>query len=79
MKNRLTNNYKKKQKQSDQGFLRYTTIAYQLIAIIAVGFLAGYFLDRFTGWTFPVFKIILSFGSVIAALYIIVKKLLNEK
>ncbi len=46
---------------------------------MALGFIAGYFLDRFTGWSFPVFKVVCSFGSVLVALYMIYKELMNDK
>jgi F0F1-type ATP synthase assembly protein I len=59
--------------------LKYFSIAYQIIACIALGFIAGYFLDRFTGWSFPVFKVVCSFGSVLVALYMIYKELMNDK
>lgn len=72
MKNLLPNNFKRK--PSDSGYLRYTSLAYQIIATIAVGFAAGYFLDRLTGWTFPVFKVVLSFGAVIISLYNLIKE-----
>ncbi|MBK9731855.1 MAG: AtpZ/AtpI family protein [Chitinophagaceae bacterium] len=59
--------------------MKYFSIAYQIIACIALGFIAGYFLDKWSGWTFPVFKVVLSFGSVLLALYIIYKELMNDK
>jgi len=39
----------------------------------------GFILDRLTGWSFPVFKLIFSFGGVIVALYLIFKKLMKKK
>ncbi|HUM48357.1 MAG TPA: AtpZ/AtpI family protein [Chitinophagales bacterium] len=59
--------------------MKYFSIAYQIIACIAVGFLAGYFLDKLTGWTFPVFKVVCSFGSVLMALYMIYKEVMGNK
>ncbi|MBA2421701.1 MAG: AtpZ/AtpI family protein [Chitinophagales bacterium] len=79
MKNLFRSNFRKKQRLSDSGYLFYTSIAYQLIAIISVGFLVGFILDRLTGWSFPVFKLIFSFGGVIVALYLIFKKLMKKK
>ncbi|MBA2406509.1 MAG: AtpZ/AtpI family protein [Chitinophagales bacterium] len=79
MKSRFRSNSRKKPKLSDSGYLLYTSIAYQLIATISVAFIVGYILDRLSGWPFPVFKLIFSFGGVIVALYSIFKKLMKKK
>jgi F0F1-type ATP synthase assembly protein I len=79
VKNLFRSNSRKKPKPSDTGYLQYTTIAYQLIATISLGILAGYLLDRLTGWSFPVFKVVCSFGAVLVALYIVFKRLMKNK
>ena len=53
-------------------------MAFQMLAIILLGVFGGFKLD---GWlhTRPVFTLILSFGSVILAIYSVTKDLLNKK
>lgn len=80
MKNQLPSNSRKKQSDSEDSsdkfaFARYTNIIYQLIGVIAIAFGAGYLLDRTFNLSFPVFKLIFSFGGVILALYLVFKEL----
>jgi F0F1-type ATP synthase assembly protein I len=49
-----------------------------LIGTIALAFAAGYLLDKVLNLSFPVFKVIFSFGGVILALYLVFKEL-NRK
>ena len=79
MKNRFRNSSKKKQRPFDPGYLQYTSIAYQLVAIILAGIVAGYLLDKWVATTFPVFKLICSFGAVIVALYFLFKRLMKKR
>jgi F0F1-type ATP synthase assembly protein I len=66
-----------KNQSSDSG--RYTSIAIQMLAIILAGVLGGYFLDKFLELKFHVFLVILSFLSVILAIYFVVKDLIKKK
>ena len=83
MRNLLRSNSKKKPSDSSEetpvsGYIRYTNIIYQLIGVIAVAFAIGYLLDYLLHLSFPVFKLIFSFGGVILALYLVFKEL-NKK
>jgi ATP synthase protein I len=59
-------------------YARFSSIAFQMLAIILLGVFGGYKLD---GWlnTLPVFTVILSLLSVVIAIYSVVKDLLNTK
>jgi F0F1-type ATP synthase assembly protein I len=59
-------------------YARYSSIAFQMLAIILLGVFGGYKLD---GWlnTIPVFTVLLSLLSVVIAIYSVVKDLLNNK
>ena len=68
---------KKNQKSSKnkgvQDFAKYSSIAFQMIAIILVATWGGIKLDELTGFEKPVFTIILSLLGVFAAIYTIVR------
>jgi F0F1-type ATP synthase assembly protein I len=59
-------------------YARYSSIAFQMLAIILLGVFGGYKLD---GWlnTAPVLTVIFSLLSVVIAIYSVVKDLLNNK
>ena len=92
MKNPLRNSSKKKPSDSLSseeaekdsrvpeiyGFAKYSNIIYLMIGAIAVAFGAGYLLDKLFHFSFPLFKVIFSFGGVILALYLVFKEL-NRK
>jgi hypothetical protein len=65
-----------KKKQKLNNFAQYTSIAFQMMIIIAAGTFAGYKLDIWFGLKFPVFLIILSVASVGIAIYHSVKDFL---
>jgi F0F1-type ATP synthase assembly protein I len=71
-------NSDKEDKSPLEGYARYTNIIYLLIGTIALAFGAGYFLDKILNLSFPIFKVIFSFGGVILALYLVFKEL-NRK
>ncbi|MBA3649382.1 MAG: AtpZ/AtpI family protein [Chitinophagales bacterium] len=59
--------------------MRYTQIAYQIIGTIAIGFIAGYFADKWLSPGFPLFELIFSFGAVIIALYLVIKNISKKE
>jgi len=93
VKNPLLSNSKKKPSDSSDsedeedkdlkipeiyGFAKYSNIIYLMIGSVAVSFGIGYFLDWIFHLSFPVFKVVFSFGGVILALYLVFKEL-NRK
>lgn len=69
----------KKQKLPLNDYARYSSIAIQMLVIIALGVVGGYLLDKWTGWKFPVFTLLLSLVSVAAAIYIVIKDFFKKK
>jgi len=59
-------------------YARYSSMAFQMLAIILLGVFAGFKLDQWIH-TKPIFTIILSIGSVILAIYTVTKDLLKKK
>jgi hypothetical protein len=66
--------FRKKQSDKNNDWLKYTAIAYQIVAVMGVGIGAGFLLDKFIPLPFPVFKIVCSFGAVLVVLYLFIKE-----
>jgi F0F1-type ATP synthase assembly protein I len=56
-------------------YAKYSSLIFQMAIIIAIGVGGGYLLDHLVHWKFPVFIILFSFISVVAAIYFVVKDL----
>lgn len=54
-------------------------MALQMAVVITVGVFGGLGLDRLTGWTLPVFTIVLSLLSVVLAIYLSVRDFIRKK
>ncbi len=65
-----------KKKKQLNNFAQYTSIAFQMMAIIGAGTFAGYKLDIWLGLRFPVFLIVLSIAAVGIAIYHSIKDFL---
>ena len=69
-------NKKNSKKQENKGindFAKYSGMAFQMVAIIAVTTWGGVKLDKLAGFETPVFTIILSLLGVFAAIYTAIK------
>ena len=58
-------------------YAKYSNLAIQMVVIIAGGMYGGFRLDKYLGWKFPVFTVVLSLLSVSAAIWYAVKDLLK--
>jgi hypothetical protein len=61
-----------------ESYARYSSLAFQMFAIIGIGIFGGFKLDQWLGLKFPVFTVLLSLLSVAAAIYIAVRDLLKK-
>jgi F0F1-type ATP synthase assembly protein I len=59
-------------------YARYSSIAIQMLVIIAGGIFGGYQLDKYLNLKFPIFTVVLSFLSVAFAIYFVIKDLLKK-
>lgn len=73
--NRKTN--RSKSKKYLDSYARYTSIAFQMLAIILIGVFGGIKLDEWLELKFPVFTVILAMLSVVLAIYYTVKDLVK--
>lgn len=69
----------KDKKKLLENYARYSSIAFQMIAIILLGVFGGIKLDELIRWEFPVFTVILTVLSVVLAIYYVTKDLIKNK
>lgn len=67
--------YQKPKKKLDD-FIRYSSLAFEMIVIMGVGTWSGTLIDHWIGFQFPVFTLVLMILSVIGAVYHVVRKFL---
>lgn len=60
-------------------YAKYSSIAFQMIAVILFCIWGGIQLDKLIAFKFPVFTVVLSILSVFIALYLVLKDLLKKK
>jgi len=68
-----------KNKRQLNDYVKYSTIAFQMIAIVLIGVFGGIKLDEVIAIDFPVFTFVFSILSVIFAVYYAIKDLINIK
>ena len=61
-----------------ESYARYSSLAFQMFAIIGIGIYGGVKLDEWLKIGFPVFTVLLSIISVGAAIYTAVKDLIRK-
>jgi hypothetical protein len=67
--------YQKPKKKVDD-FIRYSGLAFEMIAIMGIGVFAGVKIDRWLGLSFPAFTLGLMVLSVVGAIYHAIRKFL---
>jgi len=60
-------------------YARYSGLAFEMLGIIALGVFAGYKIDTSRQKEFPLFTVILSLFAVFAALYVVIKNVINDE
>ncbi len=76
----MTQKNKKDNKEIKGGFnkfVRFSTIAFEMAIIIAVGTYGGDWLDDYFEFDTPILTIILSLFSIFASLYLVIKQVNN--
>ena len=74
---KTTKDESRKSALSDYG--RYSSLAFQMIAIILVGVFGGIKLDQVVRWEFPIFTLVLTIIAVVFSMYYAVKDLIKFK
>jgi hypothetical protein len=65
--------YQKPKKKIDD-FIRYSNMAFEMLAIMGIGTLSGILIDDWLEWGFPVFTLVLMIVSVVGAIYYAIRK-----
>jgi len=65
--------YQKPKKKLDD-FIRYSNLAFEMLAIMGIGTLSGILIDDWLEWKFPVFTLVLMILSVVGAIYHVIRK-----
>jgi F0F1-type ATP synthase assembly protein I len=58
-------------------FLRFTSLAMQMMLTMVVFTFSGFYLDKWLGLEFPIFTLILTLAGIAAALYSVLKNLMK--
>ena len=66
-------------KKNLNNYTHYSGIVFQMIIIMLAGTFGGIKIDSKLNWKFPVFTVLLSFLSVLIAMYIVLKDFLGKK
>jgi len=64
---------KKKDENPLKNYAKYSSLFIQMAVIIAIGTFGGYYIDKISGLSLPIFTILCSLGSIAAALYLLIK------
>ncbi|WP_321289631.1 AtpZ/AtpI family protein [uncultured Sunxiuqinia sp.] len=67
----------KRPKKNFNDFIRYSSLAFEMIAIMGIGVFVGYLIDHWLELSFPAFTLGLMILSVIAATYYAIKNFLK--
>ena len=69
----------RKKSKSLSNYARYSSLAFQMIAILGLGVWGGIKVDDLLNMSFPLFTVILSFVAVLLAIYSGLKDFLRTK
>jgi ATP synthase protein I len=59
-------------------YAKYSGVGFQMIIIILAGTFGGIKLDKISSNKFPIFTLLLSFLSVLLAMYIVIKEFISK-
>ncbi len=69
----IPNKYQKPKKKFDD-FIRYSSLAFEMIVIMGIGTWSGILIDEWLELGFPVFTLVLMILSVVGAIYHAIRK-----
>ena len=74
-KENSTEHQSQKPSKPQNNYLRFSGLAFQMLATFLVAFWGGQALDRYMSWTFPVATIVLLFLAVVGVVIMLIKNL----
>lgn len=72
------NRQQQKRQPPTNNYLKYSGMAFQMMATIGIGVFGGYKLDQYLEFKTPIFTLILSLLSVAVAIYLAIKDFLKK-
>ncbi|RLD63859.1 MAG: ATPase F0F1 [Bacteroidetes bacterium] len=69
----------KKKDENFNNYVKYSSIAFQMLLIILIGVFGGMKLDKYFNWDFPAFTVVLSVLSVVFSVYYAIKDIIKLK
>ncbi len=72
----MTPNKLQKPKKNFDDFIRYSSLAFEMVVIMGIGTGSGAIIDHWLALKFPVFTLVLMILSVVGAIYYSVRKFL---
>ena len=74
----MKKNQPQNSRKSSLSALRYSGLAFQMMAVILIGVFGGMELDEYFNTKFPVYTLALSLGSIFASIYFLIKDLTRK-
>ncbi|MGD2034898.1 MAG: AtpZ/AtpI family protein [Bacteroidales bacterium] len=71
--------FSRKSRKNPNNYARYSGIVFQMAVVILAGTWGGIKIDEILQLKFPVFTVVLSFVSVILAMYLVLKEFIGKK
>lgn len=59
-------------------YARFSTLGFSMVAFILMGVFGGQFLDKLTGFKFPLFTVVLTLTGLAASLYYLIKEVTKK-
>ncbi|HPE55683.1 MAG TPA: AtpZ/AtpI family protein [Bacteroidales bacterium] len=75
----MQDNHHNNKKKQLNNYARYSSIAFQMLAIILLGVFGGVKLDEWIDTGFPIFTVLLSIISVFLSIYQVTRDFLRNK
>jgi len=72
----MDSNKIQKSKKKIDDFIRYSSLAFEMLVIMGAGTFAGVKIDHWLNFKFPLFTLVLMILSVIGAIYYAIRKFL---
>ena len=74
----MTKQSSRENQKQFNAYAKYSSLAIQMMLIIGIGTYGGFRLDKYLGWRFPLFTVVLSLLSVGFSIWYAVKDLLKK-
>ena len=68
----------KPRKKELNNYAKYSSLGFQMVAIILIGVFGGLKLDKYLAWKIPIFTVVFSLLSVALAIYYAIKDFLKK-